>query len=93
MKNDLEMSQALYCLRIKNMTGYMEPCHWCQDKRCEGCPLPFDANMTYNDMLMKVGNSSNESFYSSDAYKRGKQDLILDVVWNQRTSSEFFKQF
>lgn len=71
-KNDLEIRQAVYCLRVKNMTGYMEPCHWCQDRRCDGCPLPFVENITYNDLLIKLGSSSNDSFYSSDAYKRGK---------------------
>lgn len=31
-----------YVIRIKNMAGYMDACHFCGDKRCEGCPLPFD---------------------------------------------------
>ena len=72
------------------MTGYMEACHFCGDKRCEGCPLPFDANLTYNDLLIKVGTSGNDSFYGTDGYKRGKLDIILDVVWNARTTNEFF---
>ena len=71
-KNDLDIKQAVYCLRIKNMTGYMDPCHWCGDRRCEGCPLPFDPNLTYNDFLIKLGSSGNDSFYINDAYKRGK---------------------
>ena len=71
-KNDLDIKQAVYCLRIKNMTGYMDPCHWCGDRRCEGCPLPFDPSLTYNDYLIKLGSSGNDSFYINDAYKRGK---------------------
>ena len=43
-KNDLDIKEALYTLRIKNMTGYMESCQFCGDKRCEGCPLPFEDN-------------------------------------------------
>ncbi len=54
-KNDLDLKEALYTLRIKNLTGYMESCNFCGDKRCEGCPLPFDANQTYNDLLIKLG--------------------------------------
>ena len=92
-KNDLDVSQAVYCLRIKNMTGYMEGCHFCGDKRCEGCPLPFDANLTYKDLLMKVGTSGNDSFFGADAYKRGKLDIVFDIVWASRTPSDFFTQF
>jgi hypothetical protein len=54
------------------MTGYMDPCHWCGDRRCEVCPLPFDPNLAYNDYLIKLGSSGNDSFYVNDAYKRGK---------------------
>lgn len=75
------------------MTGYMEACHWCLDRRCDGCPLPFVSDMTYNDLLIKLGSSSNDSYYASDAYKRGKQDVILDVVWSQRTQADFFSAF
>ena len=91
-KNDLDIKQALYCLRIKNMTGYMDPCHWCGDRRCEGCPLPFDPNLAYNDYLIKLGSSGNDSFYVNDAYKRGKQDIILEVVWNSRTPIDLLSQ-
>ena len=91
-KNDLDIKQALYCLRIKNMTGYMDPCHWCGDRRCEGCPLPFDSNLAYNDYLIKLGSSGNDSFYVNDAYKRGKQDIILEVVWNSRTPTDLLSQ-
>ena len=36
-----------YILRLKNISGYMDPCCYCGDKRCEGCPLPFTDEMTY----------------------------------------------
>ena len=75
------------------MTGYMEACHFCGDKRCEGCPLPFDSAQTYNDLLIKVGTSGNDSFYGSDAYKRGKQDIVFEIVWNARIPIDFFNTF
>ena len=82
----------VYSLRIKNLTGYMEACHFCADKRCEGCPLPFDKNTTYADLMAKIGVNSNVSFYNND-YKRGKQDLILEIVWNSKIEKPFYDQF
>lgn len=82
-RNDLDLSQAYYCLRIKNLSGYMESCHFCNDKRCEGCPLPYTDKMTLNDLFMKIGITSNNSFYT-DGFKRGKQDVIFDIVWNNK---------
>lgn len=82
-KNDLNISQAIYTLRIKNMTGYMEACHFCEDRKCEGCPVPFNPELQYNDLLIKIGANSNVSFYPNfDSYKRGKHDVILEIVWN-----------
>lgn len=89
MKNDLDVSQMLYSLRIKNMTGYMESCFFCGDRRCEGCPVPFDNQMTYNDLLEKIGVTSNVSFYQ-DGYHRGKKDVIIEVVWNIKIDKVFF---
>lgn len=53
-KNDLELGQMMYSLRVKNLTGYMEPCHFCGDKRCEGCPLPFQKDLTFGALMEKI---------------------------------------
>ena len=93
-KNDLSITDAIYTLRLKNMTGYMEACHFCGDRRCDGCPLPFTSDITYNDLMIKAGVASNVSFYPNfDSYKRGKQDIIIEVVWNNRVPAEFFDFF
>ena len=65
------------------MSGYMEACQYCNDKKCDGCPLPFNKDLTYNDLLIKLGVDSNVSFYN-DSYKRGKSDVIFDIVWHQK---------
>jgi hypothetical protein len=70
----------------------MESCHFCQDKRCEGCPLPFSKDLTFNDLLMKIGATSNVSFYT-DGYKRGKQDVVIEIVWNNKIEKAFFDTF
>lgn len=54
-KNDFDMSHVVYCLRIKNLTGYMESCFFCGDKKCEGCALPYTTELTFEDMLKKLG--------------------------------------
>ena len=93
-KNDLSIQEAIYTLRIKNMTGYMEACHFCSDRRCDGCPMPFTESATYNDLMNKIGINSNVSFYPNfDTYKRGKHDLIFEVVWNIKVHAEYFEQF
>jgi hypothetical protein len=71
----------------------MESCQFCGDKRCEGCPLPFVENLTLGDLMLKLGSNSNNSFYSADNYRRGKQDLIIDVVWHHSLTKEFFSKF
>jgi hypothetical protein len=74
------------------MSGYMESCHFCGDKRCDGCPLPYDKNLTFKDLMMKIGIDSNISFYS-EGYKRGKNDVILEIVWNTKIEKSFFDAF
>lgn len=67
----------------------MESCHFCGDKKCDGCPLPFDENLTFNDLLIKMGTQSNVSFYN-EGYKRGKNDVIIDIIWNNKIEKPFF---
>lgn len=54
-KNDTLLTDLIYCLRIKNLTGYMESCFFCGDKRCEGCPLPYSDEIKFEDLLRKIG--------------------------------------
>ena len=49
----------------------MEACQFCNDRKCDDCPLPFTKDMKFEDLLMKIGAHSNVSFYQ-DSYKRGK---------------------
>jgi hypothetical protein len=41
---------------------------------------------------MKLGATSNVSFYT-DGYKRGKQDVILDIIWSPKIEKAFFDGF
>jgi hypothetical protein len=40
-KEDFDVAETPYILKLRNITGYMEACNFCGDKRCNGCPLPF----------------------------------------------------
>jgi len=86
-KGDLDYRQMIYQLRIKSLTGYMEACHFCSDKRCEGCPLPYTPQFSYQDLLAKLETTGNNSFYGEG---RGKKDIIIEVVWNQAIEKPFF---
>jgi hypothetical protein len=92
-RNDIPYSEALYSLRLRNMSGYMESCHFCGDKRCDGCPLPYDKELTLADLMAKMGDiKTNQSLYM-EGYKRGRQDVILEAVWNNKIDKGYFDSF
>eukprot|EP00347_Sterkiella_histriomuscorum_P018454 403345455 len=91
-RNDLNIQDCLYTLRLKNLSGYMETCRFCGDKKCEGCPVPLSRNMTLQDFMMKIGIENNISFYT-EGYKRGKNDVIFEIVWNPKIEKQFFDAF
>jgi hypothetical protein len=83
-KQDVDIKDVPYALRIKNISGYMEPCVFCKDKKCDGCPLPFTEAKTYTDILNDAGITNNSSFFSdSSSLKKGKQEVILEIVWSK----------
>lgn len=51
--------------------------------------MPFTEDITYSDLLGKIGVTTNSSFYN-DGYKRGKQDVIFEIVWNMKIEKSFF---
>lgn len=69
-----------YQLKIENVASYMSDCHFCGGSSCRGCPLPYSSTTTILDMLHKVGVEDNVSFYNG---KKGKSDMILNLVWNK----------
>jgi hypothetical protein len=91
-KNDFSLQDITYCLRIKNLTGYMESCYFCGDKRCEGCPLPYTDDIRYEDLLRKIGQVSNDSFYG-ESYTRGKKDIQLETIWLGNIDKSFYSRF
>jgi hypothetical protein len=67
----------------------MQECHFCQSSNCrQHCLLPYDPNQTLLDMLHKIGVEDNVSFYGE---KRGKNDLILNLIWH-RSFESFFQR-
>lgn len=91
-RNDIALYEALYCLRLKNISGYMEACHFCNDKRCEGCPVPFDKNTTLGDLMRNLGITTNLSYFT-EGYKRGKNDVIFEIVWSNSTGKAIDRSY
>lgn len=88
-KKSFSLSEAPYQLKIENNSTYGQNCHFCEDEKCyKNCPLPFRADMTVLDLLHKVGQEDNVSFFHNG---RGKRDLILNVVWNREIKKDFVK--
>lgn len=42
--------------------------------------------------MMKIGIENNISFYT-EGYKRGKNDVIFEIVWNPKIEKQFFDAF
>ena len=77
----------IYFLKVENTSGYRQNCHYCDTSTCrENCALPFDDSVTVLDMLQKVGQEDNISFYHGD---KGRKDFILNLVWAAEFESPF----
>jgi hypothetical protein len=50
-KENFTPSQFLYALKFKDITGYNENCVYCDDRRCNGCPVPYSETLTYGEIL------------------------------------------
>lgn len=66
----------------------MQNCYFCDDRKCEGCPLPYTDEFTYADFLRKLDVNTNESFYSDNNQIKGKKDIILDIVFSREFKKE-----
>lgn len=78
-----------YQLKLENTSGYMEDCHFCNNRSCRvNCPCPYSSKMTVLDLLHKIGVEDNVSFYDN----RGKRDVILSIVWHSDFEDTFIKQ-
>jgi hypothetical protein len=82
-----------YQLRLENTSGYLEDCHFCGNRSCRSnCPCPFTSKMTVLDLLHKVGVEDNISFYEERGMKKGKTDVIIDMIWQSDFEDIFIKQ-
>ena len=70
--NSFDLSKQPYQLYFKDISGYYESCSYCGNQRCGGCPIPLD-DITVGTVIEKLGLETNNTFYSSDRMKRGKE--------------------
>jgi hypothetical protein len=69
----------------------MEPCTFCGDKRCDGCPVPFTNERTYNDLLKGLHVTSNNSFYSDDYSRKGRKDVIIELIFSKQIHKSLYE--
>ena len=78
-----------YQLKIQNISKYGSDCFYCGNSRCTTmCPLPFCTDFKLIDMLHKARIEDNVSFYQN---KRGKEDLIINMIWNRDFTEELWE--
>lgn len=95
IKNDQEqfnLSQAPYKLSFKDVSGYFENCSFCGNKNCENCTVPRDDSKTVADALDSLNLEHNDTFYSDERSKSGKE-LQLMCIWHQDFHPDFFNYF
>ena len=92
-KKDFKLNEMPYSLRLKNLTGYYEPCQFCNDQRCEGCPLPYTSEQDYFSLLRKIGAETNCSYYPENYQRKGRNEVIIEVVWGLQMSKQVFENF
>ena len=91
-RNNITTRSVFYQIKIKNTVGYLEDCYFCKDQRCEGCPLPF-TDEKYEDLLKKMGQKHNQSFFSDSYSKKGKFDVIFSIAFAQNVKNEILDPF
>lgn len=69
----------------------MEPCNYCGDRKCDDCPLPFTETKTYEDLLNSLHVHTNHSFYFEDHSKKGRKDVIIQLVFSKDISEIVYK--
>ena len=62
-----------YHLVFKDISGYMENCHFCGNQKCGGCTLPYKETVTVADFLKKVNVDENNTLFSDERKIAGKE--------------------
>jgi hypothetical protein len=77
-----DLSEMPYKLVFKDISGYYDDCNYCGQNRCGGCTVPFTDQITIQKILTdNLKLESNDTLFSSDRYKSGKE-LQVQIVWH-----------
>jgi ubiquitin carboxyl-terminal hydrolase 4/11 len=80
-KDIADIEHMPYEVRLVNVAGYREPCWYCEDRSCHGCPLKYNEDLKILDLLKAAMQDSNETLYSNNRMKAGKE-VQLEVIWH-----------
>lgn len=79
-KRRFGLEDTPYSLRIENVAGYAEDCHFCEDSRCrQCCALPYSSKTTVLDLLKKLDVQDNISYFNEG---KGRKDVTLAFIWS-----------
>lgn len=70
--NSFDLQRQPYQLFFKDISGYYESCSYCGNQRCGGCPVPLE-EVQISTVIEKLGLETNNTLYSSDRMRRGKE--------------------
>lgn len=61
-----EVEDMPYEIYFKNVAGYYEDCHFCGQRNCSNCAVPFTEAVTVEALLKNFGLTTNDTFFSDD---------------------------
>lgn len=90
LRTDLvDLDQMPYQIKLTKVNGYHEPC-WYESTSCRGCHLAYTDDKVMD--LLKAGSlDSNETLYSNNRMKAGKE-VQLEVIWHHSITKLLFAQ-
>lgn len=62
-----------YKLLFKRISGYYEPCNYCNSTKCTNCTLPYSDQFTIDSQLDKLKLTNNDTYFSELRSSRGKE--------------------
>ncbi len=78
-----------YALTFVDKRQYYQDCNLCGKRSCEFCQVPYDPATSVQQMLSKLNIADNNTFFSDDVVKRGKE-LIVQITWHHEINVNLF---
>lgn len=67
-----DLKKQPYRVYFKDISGWNQNCQYCDSRRCDGCPMPYNNDFKVEDIFEKLKLNSNETLFEDDITK-GKE--------------------